>query len=104
MSRSARAENLYTNEHLVSTCCEFFFNASLRNSVFVLFKLKVCPLFCEKKLTARENWTFIGVEICHTSQGQTLFYEKRFFDKCTRAMEQREAATGLSEAREAADR
>ena len=33
------------------------------------------------------------------------FIKKDFLiNKCTRAMEQREAATGLSEAREAADR
>ena len=58
-----------------------------------------------KKLTARENWIFIGVEICRTRQGQTWVWEKFFLmNKCTRAMEQREAATGLSEAREAADR
>ena len=57
------------------------------------------------KLTARENRTFGGIRFYYTRQGQTWGWEKFFLiNKCTRAMEQREAATGLSEAREAADR
>ena len=36
--------------------------------------------------------------------GENNGVEKKSIYKCTRAMEQREAATGLSEAREAADR
>ena len=60
------------------------------------------------KLTARANDACIGILVLSTSQGQTLngmVCEKEFSnEKYTRAMEQREAATGLSKAREAADR
>ena len=35
-------------DDLVRTCCEFFFNAPLKNSENVLFKIKVCPHFLSK--------------------------------------------------------
>ena len=52
----ARAENLYSNGHFVSTCCEFFLTLSLKNSVFVLFKLEVCPCLAHKKMYTRERF------------------------------------------------
>ena len=94
----ARAENLHTNERLVSTCCEFFLTLSLKNSVFILFKFEICPCLTLKKLHqwskypenscyhTIKNWNFFIICKSHFCAVLQSFCKILFDFRCCRAV------------------